>query len=105
MSYLFAYITVADMAQAEETGKVLVENRLAACVNIFSGMQSMYMWKGKMEKSQETVVIAKTTEKLKERLLEQVKKTHSYDCPCVVFLPVAGGNPDFLQWIDEVTGS
>lgn len=105
MSYLFAYITVADMAQAEETGKVLVENRLAACVNIFSGMQSMFMWKGKMEKSQETVVIAKTTEKLKERLLEQVKKTHSYDCPCVVFLPVAGGNPDFLQWIDEVTGS
>lgn len=105
MSYLFAYITVADMARAEETGKVLVENRLAACVNIFSGMQSMYMWKGKMEKSQETVVIAKTTEKLKERLLEQVKKTHSYDCPCVVFLSVAGGNPDFLQWIDEETGS
>lgn len=103
MSYLFAYITAADMAEAEKTGQALVENRLAACVNIFSGMQSMYMWQGRMEKSQETVVIAKTTEKLKQRLLEQVKKIHSYECPCVVFLPVSGGNPDFLRWIDEET--
>ncbi len=105
MSYLFAYITAGDLAEAERVGKGLVENRLAACVNIFTGMQSMYMWNGRMEKSQETVIIAKTTEKLKDRLVEQVRKIHSYDCPCVVFLPVAGGNPEFLKWIDDETAS
>lgn len=91
------------MAEAEKVGRGLVENKLAACVNVFTGMQSMYMWKDRMEKSHETVIIAKTTERLKDRLLEQVKKTHSYECPCVVFLPVYGGNPEFLQWIDDET--
>lgn len=105
MAYLLAYITAKDMSEAESIGKSLVENRLAACVNAIAGMQSMYMWKGEMEKSNEVVLIAKTTEKLKHRLLEQVKATHSYECPCVVFLPVAGGNPDFLKWIDEETDS
>lgn len=103
MSYLFAYITAADAAEAEKIGRVLVENSLAACVNVFSGMQSMYMWKGQVEKTREKVVIAKTTEQLKDRLLKQVKAVHSYECPCVLFLPVQGGNPEFLQWIDQET--
>jgi periplasmic divalent cation tolerance protein len=103
MSYVLAYITAADMDEAEKIGKVLVENRLAACVNVFPFMQSMYMWKGSLEKAQESVIIAKTTEKLKDRLVEQVKKSHSYECPCVLFLPVAGGNPEFLRWIEEET--
>jgi periplasmic divalent cation tolerance protein len=63
----------------------------------------MYMWKGSLEKAQESVIIAKTTEKLKDRLVDQVKKSHSYECPCVLFLPVAGGNPEFLRWIEEET--
>ena len=105
MSYLFAYITASDMEEARKIGTILVEEKLAACVNIFSGMQSMYMWKSRVEQSQETVIIAKTTESLQQRLLEQVRKIHSYECPCVVFLPVAGGNPEFLQWIDEETDS
>ncbi|MFO7728515.1 MAG: divalent-cation tolerance protein CutA [Desulfonatronovibrio sp.] len=104
MSYLFAYITAADMAEAEKIGAVLVEKGLAACVNVFSGMQSMYMWKGRVEKAHETVIIAKTTEQLRDRFLEQVMAVHSYECPCVVFLPVQGGNPEFLQWIDQTTG-
>ncbi len=105
MSYLFAYITASDMEEARKIGTILVEEKLAACVNIFSGMQSMYMWKSRVEQSQETVIIAKTTESLQQRLLEQVRRIHSYECPCVVFLPVAGGNPEFLQWIDEETDS
>jgi len=105
MSYVFAYITAQDLSEAELIGGTLVEKKLAACVNIFTHMQSMYMWEGKMEKSREVVIIAKTADKLKDRLLDQVKKIHSYDCPCVVFLPVEGGNPEFLQWIDDQTAS
>ncbi len=103
MSYVLAYITAADMDEAEKVGRALVESRLAACVNVFQGMQSMYMWKGSLEKALETVIIAKTTEKLKYKVVEQVKNTHSYECPCVVFVPVVGGNPEFLQWIDDET--
>ena len=105
MSYLLAYITASDLNEAEKIGQALVQNKLVACVNIFSGMQSMYMWKGGLEKSQETVIIAKTTEKLRDRVLEKVQNIHSYECPCIIFIPVMGGNPEFLQWITHETGS
>lgn len=103
MSFVFAYITAGDMKEAEKIGQFLVEKRLAACVNIFDQMRSMYMWQDKLEKATETVIIAKTREEYKERLTAGVKAMHSYDCPCVVFLPVAGGNPEFLQWIRDET--
>ncbi|MCA1743857.1 MAG: divalent-cation tolerance protein CutA [Desulfonatronovibrio sp.] len=105
MSYTLAYITASGQAEAQKIGQILVEKKLAACVNIFTGMQSMYMWQRKLEKSSEAVIIAKTTEDLQDRLVEQVKKIHSYECPCVVFLPVTDGNPEFLQWIGEETAS
>ncbi|WP_045217072.1 divalent-cation tolerance protein CutA [Desulfonatronovibrio magnus] len=103
MSYSFAYITAADLAEAQKIGSTLVDKQLAACVNIFENMQSMYKWKGKVETDRETVLVAKTTDSLKEALLQEVKQIHSYECPCVVFLPVTGGNPDFLDWIKQET--
>jgi periplasmic divalent cation tolerance protein len=103
MGHVFAYITAKDLAEAEKIGQVLVGERLAACVNILDGMLSMYWWQGQLEKSKEVVIIAKTREELKESLLERVKEIHSYDCPCVVFLPVQGGNKEFLDWINAET--
>ncbi|WP_457570763.1 divalent-cation tolerance protein CutA [Desulfovulcanus sp.] len=103
MGHVFAYITAKDLAEAKKIGQVLVGERLAACVNILDGMLSMYWWQGKLEKSQEVVIITKTKEELKESLLERVKEIHSYDCPCVVFLPVQGGNKEFLDWINAET--
>jgi len=103
MGHVFVYITAKDLAEAEKIGQVLVGERLAACVNILDGMLSMYWWQGQLEKSKEVVIIAKTREELKESLLERVKEIHSYDCPCVVFLPVQGGNKEFLDWINAET--
>ncbi|MBT8763024.1 divalent-cation tolerance protein CutA [Desulfohalobiaceae bacterium Ax17] len=103
MGHVFAYITAKDLAEAEKIGQVLVGERLAACVNILDGMLSMYWWQGQLEKSKEVVIIAKTREELKESLLERVKEIHSYDCPCVIFLPVQGGNKEFLDWINAET--
>lgn len=104
MSEAMVYITCRDKAEAEKVGRALIEDRLAACVNIMDGMQSMFRWQGKVDRDRETVLIAKIGAGLVNRLTDRVRSVHSYDCPCVVALPVIGGNPEFLQWIREETG-
>ena len=99
MEFLFGYITVRDAAEARRIGQILVSERLAACVNILPGMESHYWWQGKMESAQEAVLIAKTRADLRDALLERVRALHEAETPCVVFLPIAGGNPDYLDWI------
>jgi len=103
MEFLFAYITTPSMEEARRLGKILVAERLAACVNLLPGMESHYWWQGKMESAQETVLIAKTRAGLKNDLLDRVRDLHPAETPCVVFLPVAGGNPGYLDWIAEET--
>jgi periplasmic divalent cation tolerance protein len=103
MAYRFVYMTAGSREEARRIGRTLVEERLAACVNILDGMNSLYWWQGAVQDEQETVLIAKTRAELLERLTERVKSLHSYSCPCVVALPIEGGNPAFLQWIAEET--
>lgn len=95
------YITTENKIEAERIGQVLVEERLAACVNIIDGMQSIYHWEGKLTKDTETILIAKTTTAKTSNLTERVKALHKYDCPCIVVLPITGGNDTFLQWVGE----
>ena len=104
MTESFIYITCATEQEAENIGTVLVERRLAACVNILAGMKSMYWWQGKIEQGRETVLIAKTRTDLVDELTEAVKAMHGYEVPCVVALPITGGNRDFLKWIHSETG-
>ena len=105
MEFMFAYITTRDAPEARRIGKILVAEHLAACVNILPGMESHYWWEGKMESAQEAVLIAKTRADLREALLERVRDLHEAQTPCVVFLPVVGGNPDYLAWLaDETEG-
>lgn len=103
MSESFIYITCASPEEAETIGAMLVERRLAACANILPGMRSLYWWRGKVERGEETVLIAKTRDGLVEPLTEAVKAAHGYEVPCVVSLPITGGNPDFLEWIRTET--
>ncbi len=93
------YITAKDKAEARKIGSELVESKLAACVNIIDNMNSMYVWQGKIQDDKEVILIAKTTEARVPLLIEKVKTLHSYDCPCIVSIPVSGGNREFLDWI------
>ena len=93
------YITAKDKAEARKIGSELVESKLAACVNIIDNMNSMYVWEGKIQDDKEAILIAKTTEARVPQLIEMVKTLHSYDCPCIVSIPVSGGNKEFLDWI------
>jgi periplasmic divalent cation tolerance protein len=103
MSASFIYITAPSVDEASRIGQALVEEQLAACVNVLDNMKSIYRWQGKIEQASEAVLIAKTRQELVERLIARVKALHSYECPCVVALPVSAGNPDYLAWIGSAT--
>jgi len=99
MKINFIYMTAGSKDEARKIGKELVAARLAACVNILDNMNSFYRWQGEIQDDAEVVMIAKTTEDRVPALTEKVKALHSYDCPCIVSLPVSGGNQAFLDWI------
>jgi periplasmic divalent cation tolerance protein len=104
MTVNFIYMTAGSKDEARRIGKELVVARLAACVNILDNMNSFYMWQGEIQDDTEVVIIAKTTEDRLPALIEKVKALHSYDCPCIVAIPVSGGNQAFLNWIVEEVG-
>ncbi|MDC0230139.1 divalent-cation tolerance protein CutA [Deltaproteobacteria bacterium] len=97
------YITVFSLEEAKNIGRKLVEQNLVACVNLLENMTSIYKWEDKFEEDQEVVMIAKTRKKLMPKLIETVNSLHSYDCPCILELPIQGGNPEFLSWIKTET--
>lgn len=103
MKLCLVYITAEDKDEARAIGRELVESRLAACVNIIDGVNSFYWWDGEIQDDDEAVLIAKTKEALVPELIEKVKSLHSYECPCIVSMPILDGNADFLQWIEDET--
>jgi len=103
MKCCFVYITASDADEARRLARALVESRLAACANVFDGMTSVYRWEGAVQESNEAVLIAKTREELVPALTEKIQDLHSYDCPCVVALPLTGGSDEFLAWIAAET--
>ena len=101
----FVYVTTNDRAEALEIGRALVEARLAACANIIEPVTSIYWWESAVQEDAETVLVLKTQAELVESLTERVKALHSYACPCVVALPIEGGNPAYLDWIADETAA
>lgn len=99
MDMVFIYMTVGSVDEARRIGRALVEERLAACVNILPAMTSIYQWEGKVEEAAEVVVIAKTRAELFEPLAARVRALHSYDVPCIIELPLGRGNPAYLEWL------
>ena len=104
MKPLLIYITARDKKQAKAIGRTLVEERLAACANISGRIDSFYFWEGRLCSDHEAALIVKTTHGLLSRLVKRVKALHSYSVPCIVALPIIGGNNDFLTWVKKETG-
>ena len=101
MEFCVAYITCESEKEALSIGRVLVQKRLAACVNVLGGMKSVYWWENDVQTSQEVVLLAKTTRPRMAALIEEVKALHSYDTPCVIALPVIDGSPDYFNWLRD----
>lgn len=97
----WVYMTAGSKDEAIAIGEMLVAEKLAACINIIENMNSIFMWEGEVRHDTETVLIAKTTAQRVPELVEKVRAVHSYDCPCIVSLPISDGDPGFLEWIAE----
>jgi periplasmic divalent cation tolerance protein len=102
---VFVYTTFPSIVEAEKTGRVLLERRLAACVNILTGMVSHYWWQGTIERGEEAVMIIKTRASLAEAVGEAVKRGHPYTTPAILVLPIEGGDPAYLGWLMAETQS
>ena len=98
-------MTAGSQEEAERIANALVKEMLAACVNVLPGVTSVYRWEGHVQRDQEWLLLAKTTNEVLDDLVRRVQALHSYDLPEVVALPVVGGNQAYLRWIDgEVHG-
>lgn len=102
---LLVYITASGKDEAEILGRTLVEERLAACVNILDTVSSLYWWQGAMERAGETLCLFKTTVERFPDFSRRAKELHSYETPCIVALPLACGDADYLDWIRAETRS
>lgn len=103
MKSVALYVTASNKKEAQKISTIIVKERLAACANIIGKIQSVYWWKGKLEKGDESLLILKTKQSLAKKAIRRIKTIHSYDCPCITVFPIIGGNPAFLQWISDET--
>jgi len=93
--------TCGSVDEAERLARHLVELRLAACVNVIPQIHSYYWWMGKVESSNEHLLVIKTSRELFDRLLPELESAHSYELPEVLALPVVDGSPAYLAWLDR----
>lgn len=100
--YIVVFITASSTKEAEKIADGLVDNKLAACVNIVPSVKSIYTWKGKKEKASEVLLIAKSKKEKFKRIIKQVKSLHSYEVPEIISIPISDGNKDYLDWIKDV---
>lgn len=96
---LWVYVTAADAAEARRIGRALVEEGLAACVNLLPGHTAIYRWQGRIEEGPEAAFLAKTTAARFEALRARIRALHSYSLPCILALPAAAGDAEFLDWV------
>jgi periplasmic divalent cation tolerance protein len=94
---------LADAQSATALGRLLVEQKLAACVNCIAGVQSIYRWQGTIEEATEVTLFIKTTQARYPELEAAIKTFHPYQLPEIVAIPIGGGLPQYLDWIAHET--
>ena len=99
--YLLVSLTTSSLEEAEKIAEALVQERLAACVNIVPAITSIYRWRGEVHRDNEVLLIAKSRPELFDSLAARVKELHSYEVPEIIALPIVAGSEAYLNWIDE----
>ena len=93
--------TVPDRDSAEHIAEVLVEEQLAACINIIPGIASVYRWKGAIEKDEELLLLIKTSQGSYQSLEQRIRTLHPYELPEIIAVPIQTGQTDYIQWIES----
>jgi periplasmic divalent cation tolerance protein len=100
-SYIQITTTTETKEEAQKIANYLVEQKLAACVQITGPITSVYRWKGKVENAQEWLCMIKTREELFSKVETAIKKMHSYETPEIVAVPIVKGSKEYLIWLDD----
>src|SRR2546423_1525258 len=96
--------TSSSLEEAEKIARLLVEERLAACVNVLPGMRSFYRWKGKVEEGAEFLLLIKSSRGQFDKLRTALERLHSYEVPEVIALPIVDGSKNYLLWLEGEIG-
>ena len=103
MSCLLVFTNLPDRASAEKLAALLIEQRLAACVNVLAPCISSYRWEGKVQRDEEHPMLIKTAQDRYTELEAAIRANHPYELPEIVAVPIGGGLPAYLQWVESET--
>jgi len=98
---LVIFVTCGQREEAEQMARSLVEQRLAACVNVLPGILSWYWWERQVTRDEELLLVIKTTRSKFEELRKEIQRLHSYSVPEIIAMPIVEGSEDYLNWIDN----
>ena len=101
MSIVSVYAVFANTEEAERIGRVVVEERLAACINILGPVRSIYRWQGRIESADEVAAILKTHHWNSDALIERIAALHGYDVPCIVTWPIDKILRSYADWVED----
>ena len=99
MSALLMISTAGSEKEGHKIARRLVEDKIAACVNVIPQMTSFFFWKGKLCQKKEAMIFIKTDKRRMKELINKIKAMHSYNVPEIIFLEVDGGEKRYLQWV------
>jgi periplasmic divalent cation tolerance protein len=97
---IIVLITAGSEEEAHKIGESLVKGKKAACVNIVPGVDSLFWWEGKIDSVHESLLLVKTKASLFPEIVELVRRTHSYEVPEIIALPIIAGSENYLKWLD-----
>lgn len=102
MNFYLFLVTVPSFEEGKKIARILVESKLAACVNIIKDIFSLYEWKGNIEEDNEFLLLIKTTDEKSDLLIQKVNEIHSYETPECIGFKIEQGSETYLNWIKEV---
>jgi periplasmic divalent cation tolerance protein len=98
------FCTASSEEEAKKLSTALVNENLAACVNIVQGVHSVYRWQGEVCDATEWLLIIKSHKSVLDRMIQRIRSLHSYEVPEIIALPIVGGSEDYLNWLETNTG-
>lgn len=103
MAEIAIFVTASSQEEATRIGHLLVEKKLAACVNLVPGIRSIFEWQGEVSEEQECLMVIKSTTEVFDLLEATVKAHHSYDVPEIIAMSIVKGSAEYLAWVKEMT--
>jgi periplasmic divalent cation tolerance protein len=98
--YSIIYITTSGVLESKKIAKILLEDKLACCINIIPSIESLYLWNGKIEEDSESIMVVKTKSVLVDELIKMVENVHSYETPCILEITINNGSKNYLKWME-----